>query len=66
MCCKGVGLGLFPSDSFESQLYDFDDTAHIKPLYGVERLHEGSLKPKRVFEKIEKSPKMAVLRSFLG
>ena len=33
MCGKGVGLGLFPSDSLESQSYDFDEIAHIRPLY---------------------------------
>ena len=39
MCGKGVGLGFFPPDSLESQSYEFDDeNAHIKPLYGVERL----------------------------
>ena len=42
---KGVGLGLFPSDSLESQPYDFDKIAHIKPLYCVERLHKRSFKP---------------------
>ena len=26
---KGVGLGLFPSNSVESQSYDFDEIAHI-------------------------------------
>ena len=31
MCGKGVGLGLFPSDSLESQKYDFDEIVHIKP-----------------------------------
>ena len=38
MCGKGVDLGLFPSHSLESQSYDFDEIAHIKPLYGVEGL----------------------------
>ena len=42
---KGVGLGLFPFDSLESQSCDSDEIAHIKPLYGVERLHESSFKP---------------------
>ena len=31
MCSEGVGLGLFPSDSLESQSDDFDEIAHIKP-----------------------------------
>ena len=42
MCGKVVGVGLFLSDSLESQSYDFDvfdEIAHIKPLYGVESLH---------------------------
>ena len=30
MCGKEDGLGLFPSDSLESQSHDFDETAHIK------------------------------------
>ena len=29
-------LGLFPSDSLESQSYDFDALAHIGPYYGLE------------------------------
>ena len=28
---KGVGLGLFPSDSLEYQSHDFDKVAHMKP-----------------------------------
>ena len=48
MCGKGAGLGIFPSDSLQSQSYDFDEIAHIKSLYGAGRHH------KRVFEKIEK------------
>ena len=44
MCGKGVGLGLLPFDSLESQSYDFDEIAHIKPVQGVERLHESSFK----------------------
>ena len=35
MCGKGVGLGLFPSDSFQSQSYEFIENAHIGPYYGV-------------------------------
>ena len=38
MCGKGVGSGLFPSDSLESQSFDFDKIAHIGPYCGVERL----------------------------
>ena len=30
-CGKGVGLGLFPSDSLESQSYHFDKISHIGP-----------------------------------
>ena len=41
---KGVGLGFFPSDLLESQSYDFDEIAHIKPLYSVERLYKSSYK----------------------
>ena len=32
---KGVGLGLFPSDSLESQSYEFDEITHKGPPYGV-------------------------------
>ena len=35
MCGKEVCLGRFPSDSFEPQPYNFDEIAHIEPLYGV-------------------------------
>ena len=31
MCGKEVGSGFFPSDSLESQSYDFDEIAHIRP-----------------------------------
>ena len=54
MCGRGVGSGLSPSDSLESQSYDFDEIAHIRPIYGVQRLRKASLKPKKVFAKIEK------------
>ena len=37
-------LRFFPSDSLESQSYEFDEIAHLKPLYGVERLHKSSFK----------------------
>ena len=47
MCGKGVGSGLFPSDSLQSQSYDFDEIAHIKPIYGVERLQKTAFKPKK-------------------
>ena len=36
ICGKGVGLGLFPSDSLQSQSYQFIGIAHIGPYYGVE------------------------------
>ena len=36
ICSKGVGLGLFPSDSLQSQSYEFIEIAHIGPYYGVE------------------------------
>ena len=29
ICGKGVGLGFFPSDSLQSQLYEFIEIAHI-------------------------------------
>ena len=29
ICGKGVGLGLFPSDSLQSQLYEFIEIAHM-------------------------------------
>ena len=44
MCGKGVGLGLLPSDSLESQSYDFDEIAHIKPFYCVESPYKSSFK----------------------
>ena len=31
ICGKGVGLDLFPSDSFESESNTFDEIAHIGP-----------------------------------
>ena len=36
ICGKGVGLCLFPSDSLQSQSYEFIGSAHIGPYYGVE------------------------------
>ena len=36
ICGKGVGLGLFPSDSLLSHAYKFIEIAHIEPYYGVE------------------------------
>ena len=36
---KVIPLGLFPSNLLESQSYDFDEIAHIKPSY-VEKLHK--------------------------
>ena len=36
ICGKGVGLGLFPSDSLQSQSYQFIGIAHIGPYYGAE------------------------------
>ena len=36
ICGKGVGLGLFPSDSLQCQLYEFTEIAHIGAYYGVE------------------------------
>ena len=38
--CAVNGVGLGPFDSLEFQSYDFVEIAHIKPLYGVERLHK--------------------------
>ena len=35
ICGKGVGLGLFPSDSLQSQLYEIIKIPHIGPYYGV-------------------------------
>ena len=29
ICGKGVGLGIFPSESLQSQLYEFIEIAHI-------------------------------------
>ena len=36
ICGKGVGLGLFPSDSLQSQSYEFIEIENIGPYYGVE------------------------------
>ena len=55
MCGKGVGLGLFPSDSFKSQSCRFDEIAHLKPLYDIEKYCE---------ENRKKSLEMAVFWSF--
>ena len=44
MCGKGVGLSISPSDSLQSQLHDFNEIAHIKPVYDVKRHHKKSLK----------------------
>ena len=41
---KRVGLVLFPSDLLELKSYDFNEVAHIKLLYGVERLHKSFCK----------------------
>ena len=35
-CGKGVGLGLFPSDSLQSQSYESIEIARMGPYYGVE------------------------------
>ena len=42
ICGKEFGLGLFPSDSLQSQLYEFIEIAHIGPYYGVEGLYKYS------------------------
>ena len=34
-CGEGAGLDLFPSDSLQSQLYEFIEIVHIGPYYGV-------------------------------
>ena len=36
ICGKGVGLGLSPSDSLQSQSYEIIEIAHIGPYFGVE------------------------------
>ena len=36
MCGKGVGLGLFSSESLKSQSYDFDETAHTVQFQNAE------------------------------
>ena len=36
ICGKGIGLGLFPSDSLQSQSYQFIGIAHIGPYNSVE------------------------------
>ena len=55
MCGQGVGLGLFPSDSLESQSYDFHIIAQTNPLFGVERLHKVLSNRKVHLEKSKKS-----------
>ena len=64
ICGKGVGLGLFPSDSLQSQSYEFIEIAHIGPYYGVENDY-------RKFRSIRmdsycESRKMAVFWPFSG
>ena len=36
ICGKEASLGVIPSDSLESQSYEFIEIAHIGPYYGVE------------------------------
>ena len=52
---EGVGVGHFPSDSLESQSYDFGKIAHIRPLYGVERHHKSFSNREEYLRKSEKS-----------
>ena len=40
ICGKGVGLGLFPSDSLQSQLNEFIKIGHKGPYDSVERLYK--------------------------
>ena len=51
MCGKGVGLGLFHSDSLESQSYGFDKITHVGPKNGIENFVRIVL---TFFEKIKK------------
>ena len=57
ICGKGVGLGLFPSVSLESQSYEIDEISHITLLYDVERLYESSFKSLKIcLTKSKKAP----------
>ena len=82
MCGKGVGLGLFPSEVekwpfltifglilamfLTSQPYDFDVIAHIGLIWCRTTVENFVRIVWTVFEKIEKSRKMAVFWPFLG
>ena len=66
MCAKGVGLGLFLSDSQESQSYDFDAIAHIRTIMWCRMTVKKFVRTVRpVFEKNEKKSKMAFLVIFV-
>ena len=65
ICGKGVGLGLFPTDSLQSQSYEFIEIAHIEPYYGVEMTVEIFVRIVwTVFEKIEKWRFLAIFGNF--
>ena len=67
ICGKRVCLGLFPSDSLESQSYEVIEIAHIGPYYGVENDCR-NFRSNRMdsFCKNQKKSKMAVFWPFLG
>ena len=61
ICGRGVGSGLFPSESLESQSYEFIEITHKVPLIWFRMTVENFVRIVwTVFEKIEKSRKMAV------
>ena len=65
ICGKGVGLGLFPSDSLESQLYEFIEIAHIDHTMVLKMIVEIFVRIVwTVFAKIKKSRKTASLTIF--
>ena len=64
ICGKGVGLALFPSDSLQSQSYQFIGIAHIGPYYGVENDNR-SFRSNRM-DSFEKSKKKTKTDYFFG
>ena len=67
ICGNVVGLGLFPSDSLQSQLYEFIEIAYIGPYNGVENFSRNFCSSRMdSFCKNQKSQKMAVSWPFLG
>ena len=57
ICDNVVGLGLFPSDSLQSQLYEFIEIAYIGPYYGVENFSRNFRSSRMDAQFLQKSKK---------